>query len=450
MRARLGLICFFIPAVFSIPGVEQDLESNSHFFFHFRHKQNLSQLKTIFKVFISLVFILKICLEMNYPFQLDCITNYDHVDFGQILHGYDIFRANAFAENIDPGFMNGKIFLGECSGKNIEENRHHRDFVTVRSNLRCSGQFHTASYRTTREFSDATIGQFNVKNDVERELGKTVNGFTEGSQTKVASSREEVFTDIYQLLAQDRAEVVSTWAFCYTHDIAVTDFARHRFSPDFITALYTIHESLKTNVQDQITAYSEFTRNFGTHFIRRAKLGASLNYFKAFASRSFSNTRSLKRKQCLVGTAAECRNQGVDSGSFSGSQKTCVNSKLEACLEEEFNVTNAFESSTASVYIVTRGSKPIGDIGDWAKDENFVPIPISMDVEPIVNLITDVNVAENPKYGFPEGLNASAIKEFFNIYDQLYCENYLGLSSEVCQEELTGNHWHNNSNKRSA
>jgi hypothetical protein len=190
--------------------------------------------------------------------------------------------------------------------------------------------------------------------------------------------------------------------------------------------------------QDQIIAYTAFVRNFGTHFIRRAKYGASMSYMKVFSSVSDTTTITNKRKECLVGTAASCRSAGQDAAGVSGSQKNCINAELDKCLETTDKNVNAFENSFSSVRIITRGSKAVGDIRDWAKEDGFVPVPISMEVDSIVNLITDRNVAKDPGYGFPGDMDASALRQFFATNEALYCQKYLELSKEVCQEQLTG------------
>jgi hypothetical protein len=168
-----------------------------------------------------------ILLNSNFAFYMpwtDCAVNYDVLDFSLMLQGYDIFSANAFSESVDPGFMNGRIFLGECT----DGGTRYRDFLTITSNLRCSAQYSVNSYRNTYDFTRASTGQFSVTNEVDRQLGAAVYGFSNGAQTKQASSRDEEFSDIYQRLAESRGEVMVVSAHCFTHDVAMTKFARQR------------------------------------------------------------------------------------------------------------------------------------------------------------------------------------------------------------------------------
>jgi len=59
--------------------------------------------------------------------------------------------------------------------------------------------------------------------------------------------------------------------------------------------------------------------------------------------------------------------------------------------------------------------------------------------EPIVNLLTEDNLANSSEYGFDNfSLEANALQNFFNDYNKVYCSQFLKIAPTVCQEVLTG------------
>ena len=67
-------------------------------------------------------------------------------------------------------------------------------------------------------------------------------------------------------------------ALCYTFDLSIGQFARPKFTTNFIHALYKLNDVVSASDQEKMEVYKMFLEEFGTHFVKSAEFGASLNY----------------------------------------------------------------------------------------------------------------------------------------------------------------------------
>jgi hypothetical protein len=371
------------------------------------------------------------------------LTNLDGVDVTQVIHGYDIFHTNEFDRRGDPGYRNGRIFMPDCHGYSIIFD-YYRDFLTISPNYYCNGEFSSTTYRTVRGYSQGSQAT------IQHSFGLSI-GFGGGYQNSLAGfgfdinaefgfdiTRRGEFDNKLGFLRNMSGEIVVAKAECSTHEVSIAMFSRPRFSSGFITALFMINASLSENTQKQIDIYTQFVREYGTHFIRRAKLGASLTYEKMFYKVSSSSTQESRRKACLGAAVSTCIGAEffADAAGLEANIKVCIEGETEGCIEtsNEQAATSANEEETVSIY--SKGSKP-RQLDEWTSSE-FNPVPTLLELEDIPSLLTENNLSKNYMFGFVDSLDAPAIRAFFEKYNKIYCEKVLGLSPEECGAQLTG------------
>jgi hypothetical protein len=397
----------------------------------------------------------------------------DNVNFDQAMYGYDIYFANGLDPRGDPGFRRGKIFYTDCDGDH-KVNYMYRDFVSLRNDLRCSATMTSKTFKTSESYGFEATSTFRTKFSFEFSfsfefainiplLFSGENGlfcwqnifFVKCSSchlfyvdfgvdieasSRFSTERNGTYNSAAKSLASSESEVVISEGRCFTHDIAVGRFARSRFTPDFVYALHAINATLDSpDIQDRINVFTRFVTHFGIAYISRAELGASLKYQRIFNSRSSSREAENSRRDCQSQSSETCISLRVIVFGVRAGGKTCVRQASDQCLGRSSSEISEDATSNEQMSVISTGSRPHQSLSDWLESD-FKPVPVLVEVDVITNLMTQRNVAKDIRYGFPEALNATRLRGFFNQFNGIYCEQVLGLSSAECSATLTGDY----------
>jgi hypothetical protein len=383
------------------------------------------------------------------------VDNYAKVDVTYPLHGYDVFKANALAEAGDSGFRYGKIFNIDCDGwKSYGGSRYYRDFASIRNDLHCSANMQTTMVRTVQSFLEKSTSHVTQSSGLEVEAsveggaeGKNENseyGFSAGGSYQYESSRESSNEETLTLLRENRGELLVADIMCFTHDVSISYLSRSRFTPGFLNALHEINASLVESDVQRLRVYERFIDEFGTHFVRKAQLGASLTFTKLFNEKSTSANVERARKECFSNSVGLCFEAEVEATNvskkevdFGANFKVCMSNEFSVCTESEFESSEALVESVSNTKVISKGSRPTTSLNAWATS-TFKPVPIRLVVEPITNLINPVNLGVDANYGIPEALDVDGMMAFFEQNNKLYCQHILGLTTYQCNQQLTG------------
>jgi hypothetical protein len=361
------------------------------------------------------------------------------VDVNLALHGYDIMESNAFDETGDPGWRSGKIFVGDCEGGNSADLTYYRDFMSIQPVLQCEAELKTQTYRSVMQYLESSTSNFKFKNAFNFELGIAIGtpnfGFKLGVSLSFSAARTSSAKSSLEVLENQQGEIVETRADCITHAVSIGSFARNRFSSDFINGLYVLNSTIDKSVSAQVKAFTDFTRNFGTHYSRKTLMGAGFRYQKIFNERSTSLTQSQERESCMENAFSLCIDFGlrVSAGNVrvKVSFKMCLATETASCSESSSSSSSDTSSSEETLTFISTGSRPVDGLDAWLTSD-FQPVPVNMEVAPISDLITQTNLDENPVYGFPVGLDASLLQDFFRRHMLGYCRNILGKTQAEC------------------
>jgi hypothetical protein len=198
------------------------------------------------------------------------------------------------------------------------------------------------------------------------------------SSAMYSAARDENSNNAVQAIKSGNGvEVITAVAKCLTYDVSIAFFERKKFTRDFFFGLLFLNRTLEQSESEQLTAYSRFTTAFGTHFIRKADMGASMSFQKVFTTRSKGNSAQKSKKDCFIQSAEKCIREPVFVESTA---KACISTK-----SKEWPCSwsaNTHDNSDSSITIATRGSTPKENIKQWL-DSDFKPYPILVKLEPI-------------------------------------------------------------------
>ena len=186
---------------------------------------------------------------------------------------------------------------------------------------------------------------------------------------------------------------------CIQYQVSLCSFELPLLTDPFISSLGKLYDVRNESEAKKKKMFKRFIRDFGTHFMKRADLGAS------FAQKSdFSGS---VRNDMSYQALEQCTNkQGVR---YFGIQLEKDTSQCTSNVEEQLSHLGRNEFSTK---IITKGSRPT-DIKDWAI-QKFNPIPLRFTFSPIVNLFRKKTIEDNNlKNEFGKKINSSAIRAWF-------------------------------------
>ena len=83
--------------------------------------------------------------------------------------------------------------------------------------------------------------------------------------------------------------------------------------------------------KDLKNAFVEFVKNFGTHYMKEAEMGATIYYEKRFTAKSKSTNVAKIRKECVANAARGCTGGSLGIAFFSAKAQTCTGNSQKDC-----------------------------------------------------------------------------------------------------------------------
>jgi hypothetical protein len=395
------------------------------------------------------------------------------VDISDALKGFNPFLANSYNSSSDPGHMIGTIFDQACGDPKTQHARfnickllpsdmdsknaffhYFKRFINVSYKISCDKHLTTKSAQNLHDYANISLSLISFQNGESfEEASSSGFGFTTEAFAIYAAAREDSKNQSMAVEAiKNNGEVVTAVAKCITHNVSISYLERTKFSSEFIQGLIYLNQTLVMAASLQQHRYSLFTAYFGTHFIRRAEMGASVSVQKVFTQKSDSVTMQRSREQCLSQSAAKGCNI-----SNAKEAKDCLSAKLEECTRSSSSSSSAASNNSEasednSINIVKRGSTPKENLQKWIqtimkanspteeaviRTFTFKPYPVKVELEPIVNLITESNLEVSDEFGI-DTLDHEGIRRLLTEGNSFYCSKVLNLTPEQCNEQFKG------------
>eukprot|EP00794_Sanderia_malayensis_P007568 gene7568-8408_t len=327
--------------------------------------------------------------------------------------GYNILKGNAynFGTEQDPGFDNGYIFVPVVKDDDDRYTLH--DGVTVRAISKCDLTLTTKSISTVKEFQkmnrkiEGTYEgwktnppveiSFNVKKvGIKTELPPLFESY--GTANLDQRKNEGFFVKRQGVLTLSAAT-------CALYSMRISRRFPPPFKSTFQNAVKTLSETTESGRKKE---FHRFIQDFGTHFLQQATIGARLSILRRYSRETFQRATAEAIENCSKGRLGyffvkeEGRNNctGLDN----------VDKRM---------IFNDIERE----YIVSYGSKPEKSLTEWANQEFDYPVPIRMNLVPIIELFHDDFMKHDAQL---KDLDYSGMKEWMTPMYESYCEDVKG------------------------
>jgi len=368
----------------------------------------------------------------------DCRADWTPVpNLGASLLGYNPFLANRLARS-DPG-MRSRIFVTTVQGSDgrysVPSNIDFRDDIHCRIS-------HTTTVATSyAEYAKMTSGLDN-NYDATTETSELNLPFIIEYQRSEASSNtskaKTSFEKDVNFFKDSRGEIYLNRADCQIHLVHMQEYGKHEFDINFIYGLKELEEAAKyPNTEKSREQLRRFISAYGTHYMSKSWLGASLNIVSKFQSQSKTEEEKNIRKDCLsnayknqISSGAKIKEFEVsmsegpasisgEVGGHGGGSGTSQEITKDQCKSFEDIAKKGNGANFRGTSVISFGSYPSEDMEEWSKTAGDNPSVTKFHLRPLADLFEPRNLD-----GL--GVNAKIVKDFFTKAVRDYCSTMLG------------------------
>ena len=325
-----------------------------------------------------------------------CDPNFtDPPNMNSALRGYDPVQGTRTNGDEDPG-TRSPIFQGTVF---TEHGFEKRDFVETNTINRChltSKQEHYNNYKDYVHGTKSLVeSSSSYSNSFSTSFGLpwfdlSVNFEYSNSNTE---SEEDNTEEEERFFSETQGEIYLTEGECRQYTVEVNLFSKPTFTSSFIGGLRSLqrHYSNPAN-QDDLAHIKLFFDQFGTHYMKKTYLGATVTTEVRYASSARSEEDRNQRSQCSSRAHSYSVGGGVSGGVGGGTISVSAQHAAETAAREckdDATETEFFNSgSTRETVVYSSGTPPQDDVVAWAnavKDNE--PVPVSFKLESISELL---------------------------------------------------------------
>jgi len=331
----------------------------------------------------------------------DCDENWTAATAALV--GYDLPTGNPFASEFieDPG-LRKQIFNATMpdgdDGYRLETGINLREYDMCDEKFKTKLATSVAGYKKIA--ISTSMAEFGFDIGIEAQEGDYEG--TLPSLVKIAWENTNDVRNLATFFTLVKGALAISEAQCITHKIDVSQFLTPSFHPTFVGVLRILADQ-DTEVKQQ-RAFKRFVRDYGTHYVSSAFLGAKISSLTRYSSYE----RLMLGKQKLI----ECSTmQAFDYFKLEDEQeKKSLN--LSQCWSDG-DGNHIDEGANSRTRLVNFGTKPNKKLTDW---KDIKPIPIKIELTPIVNLFNPTNLDEK------HNISSSDILDWFLPLYLKYCK----------------------------
>ena len=343
-----------------------------------------------------------------------CVFN---ISYLFIILGYNVVQGNQFFENgPDPGFKH-PIFEGTYKDPSVggDERCIYR-FISQNTITFCKTSVEKNVYRSYKDYQKAKTGSVENSDDVSASLGtgglwSFIMSFTATASTKLKS--DSSFNTERKFFSESKGEIYMNRARCEVFEVDILKHLKPAFTSDFILALKELEHAAKhpSSSESQESMKDFFTEQYGTHYMSKVFMGASMTTENRYVGTETSLTLRQKRKNCSDNSYKMSVGGGVRGLDLSAEYENAAKKCKEGDANDKFFSENKFSEYT----VVERGSTPTNDGREWRTNIARSPIPIRFWLRPISNLFLEEWLKEHD-------LDAALLREYFTNSTRNYCK----------------------------
>lgn len=351
---------------------------------------------------------------------------------GRAWQGFDPMISDIFVSE-NPGFKDVifSTLQEQQNGRNVlnlfvtksEKNVYCNEIL----NINVIRNFH--SYKKQRH-SDLSFSE-NSDEYKSNELTSSINdtkSFNIENQSAYERNDTNHEAKIKFFFLKSQGEIIEINTECTTYSVALSSNIKPVFTNAFTEALKRLHTAAKdpdSGVSNE--TFSNFVREFGTHYMKKMKLGSKIIFQKLFVSKSRDQEEFKRRQECVKNSV----------------RMSILKNSVFSCSETfQQESQKCDESNDPQKLIELESVIPIGNFHtnfeSWLTMAMNNPVPISFELDIISHItrpdwINDIRVSDNEiELGH---LNGSLITNFLENKYSSYCELLLGMD---CLSPQTG------------
>ena len=336
--------------------------------------------------------------------------------------GYNILKGNAYnlGTEQDPGFETGYIFVPVVKD---DDNRYAlHGGITIRAISKCDLSLNTKTVSTVKGYQNINRekeGNFEgwktnppVQISVE---GKGVGASTElpplfeafGAANKAINDHEEFFTKRQGIITVNDAT-------CALYAMQISRRYPPPFQQPFKNAVLALISA--TTEDKRKDEFYKLIKEFGTHFVQKATVGARLSIVRRYSRQTFKHASEEQIESC----------NKFRLGYFYVKEESGNN-----CTSLENAGESMIFKNIQREQIISYGSKPSNSLIDWANQEFDSPVPIKMTLVPIIDLFHRDFMQHDIEL---KDMDYAATREWMRPLYENYCEDMKAdLGIELCK-----------------
>eukprot|EP00794_Sanderia_malayensis_P015785 gene15785-17378_t len=320
----------------------------------------------------------------------DCNPNYEPMpNIFAAMYGYNILKGNPVSgdSSVDPGTY-GLDYIFVPTKKNEQDRYLLEDGVIVHNAVNCDLQEQHEIISNAKQYQEAMVKTSSVGNEMASNLEYDVSvsipvpGAEVGVGTTVPPLVSAAFQANNQVKKNDQffskrtGIVASSSATCTSYTVKISSLVPPPFHPGFIKMITILQDATNSdddNVKDR--AFDKLIKNYGTHYFKSIVMGSRITVTERFTREESSKLNTDELKECSK------KNLNLLFGLIKDSSSQCK---------------KVFKSDSSQVYneyrrriITTYGSKPADSLVEWSNQDMEAPLPIKMQLEPILNLFRE-------------------------------------------------------------
>jgi len=328
------------------------------------------------------------------------------------LVGYDLPTGNPYASDFieDPG-LRKQIF--NATMPDGDDGYRLETGINLREYDMCDEKFKTKLATSVSGYKK--IARSNSLTEIGYDIGiEAQEGDHEGPPSLVTIAWEN--TDDVKNLASFftvvKGAIAVSEAQCITHKIDVSEFLTPSFHPTFVGVLRILAQQ-DTEVK-QKRAFKRFVRDYGTHYVSSAFLGAKISSLTKYSSYERLNLGKQNLLECSSMQAFK-KFKIDNEEKKKDDEENDESLNLSQCWSDGNENHLDVSGSSSRTRLVNFGTKPDKKLGktDW---KDIKPIPIKIELTPIVNLF-----------------NPSALDERYNVSSADILQWFLPLYLKYCK-----------------
>lgn len=329
------------------------------------------------------------------------------------MRGFDPHLTNAF-ERFDLGFKN-QIF--EPFVRDPNRATKINPFVNVfQSYESCDLQFTTTVLKNFMQYKNERVMYYKVPENSPEKYREEILDVGESDMPTFVVDDNVQESNIYKFFRETDGEIIQTKVKCITQEVSISSISGAVFTTSFLSALNLLYRTINDPYSSKgYKIYRKFIKSFGTHFLRKTKMGAELIFQKFVTKKETNEVSNIYRRNCIANAARtsvseHARSAGSISRAFSAASKACE----YFAQDKQFFENNNIDPER----VVLIGASSEGSLDDWSAAIRQSPVPIRFELEKISSLFLED--------WFNKNVNGTALYNLFENKSATYCRSMYG------------------------